>query len=267
MSEALIYRRPKVSRGELIVNRLLWLLIGLLFLFFAAQLIFHLVVSPRLLIRNIQVKSDISLSRQEVLSIAGIQEKEYYFSLNLKEVQQRLQSHPLIKGAAVEKVFPDTLSIVLQGREPVALALVDWEGSSVPAAIDEEGVVTQIGPAVAERDLLILTGLKFATLKEGVRLPEMLRPLLLELQSLKKSHPELYGLLSELKVIPRAVAGYELLLSTLCYPVKIRLSRLDGKSLQYTVMLLDLIRTQGLEAKIKELDFRTGEVVYRIKED
>ncbi|GAH34033.1 unnamed protein product, partial [marine sediment metagenome] len=79
MSEALAFGPSKMPKSELILNRMLWIIICLLVLFFIAELIFHFIISPRLIIKNIIVKSDISLSEEEVMSIAGIGGKEYYF--------------------------------------------------------------------------------------------------------------------------------------------------------------------------------------------
>jgi hypothetical protein len=54
-------------------------------------------------------------------------------------------------------------------------------------------------------------------------------------------------------------------LFTVSYPVRLRLGeRLAPEALRSALVVLDLLKTQGLLARVRELDLRTGEVVYRI---
>jgi len=49
--------------------------------------------------------------------------------------------------------------------------------------------------------------------------------------------------------------------------VRVRLAgRIDGTVLKNALLGLDLLKREGISEKVKEIDFRTGEVVYRIKE-
>lgn len=267
MSEALAFGPSKMPKSELILTRMLWIIICLLVLFFIAELIFHFIISPRLIIKNIIVKSDISLSEEEVMSIAGIGGKEYYFGLNPEEIQKKLEAYPLVKKAIVEKVFPDTLKLTLYGREALVIALAQIEGRSVPLVIDAEGVVFQIGLSISELDLPVISGLQFDDLKAGMELPGMLNPFFGEMKVLRDSYPNLFRLISEIRIIPKTGSSYELLLCPLTYSVKVRFgSGLSGGIFKNAVMILDLIEKQGFSDKVEEIDFRTGEVVYRIKE-
>lgn len=268
MSKALSFPAPRVSRKEMILNRVLWTVICFLFLFILAEISFHFIISPRLVIKNIIVRSDIPLSKEEVFSIAGIREKEYYFSLRLEEIKERLIAYPLIRKADLEKIFPDTLKLTLYGREPLVIALVDVPGRTVPVAIDEEGVLFQIGSAITDWELPVISGLKFQNLRAGMELPEMLKPFFSSLNSLRKASPDLFRLISEVKIIPKTGTDYELLLWFILYPVSLRFGRnINSSNLKNAVMILDLIRQEDFSAKVKELDLRTGEVVYRVQED
>ena len=75
------------------------------------EIIFHLIIAPRMVVRNIEISSDstLTLSDESVLRIAGITGEEYFFSLRTDEISANLQSYPIIKEVTAEKIFPDTL--------------------------------------------------------------------------------------------------------------------------------------------------------------
>ena len=125
------------------VNRFFLILTILLSLLLAGEVCFHLFIAPNLLIQKIQILTDdaIGLSNSDILKLAGVGKKEYYFSLEPDIVQKRLQGYPMIKEAGVTKVFPDKLIITIIGREPLGVVLVNVENVVVPAAFDDEGVV------------------------------------------------------------------------------------------------------------------------------
>lgn len=268
MSEALAFHSPKTSRTEQLVNRLLWTVIFLLILFILGELLFHFVISPRLVIRNISVESNLSLSEEEILAMVGLREKVYFFSLDVGQVREKLEAYPLIKRAVVEKNFPDSLKIAIYGRRPLALALAAGAGGvSLPLALDEEGVVFQIGASITNYDLPVISGLQFSQVRVGTRLPAALSPLIADLERLRRQFPDLYRLISEVRVISREGNRYELLLCLLTHSIKLRFGGgITGSGLKNGVMLLDLIEKQGFSDNVREIDFRTGEVVYRVKE-
>ena len=115
-------------------------------LFLAGQLTFQFAVSPRLRIRHIVVRGDLALSQAEILRLAGMEGRDWFFSLNPQELARKLEALPQVRRAAVRKVFPDTLRIDLAARVPLAACLAETEeGPSLPAVVDAEGVVFQTG--------------------------------------------------------------------------------------------------------------------------
>src|SRR5512135_2977430 len=99
MSEVLILPvRKKVTRRQ-IFYRLLIVLVAGLALVTAGKLIFQFVLYPALRIQNIDIKSDIPLSREALLALAGIKDNEYYFSINCETIRHRLEAYPLVKEA------------------------------------------------------------------------------------------------------------------------------------------------------------------------
>ncbi len=268
MSEALAFRSPKTSKTEQLVNRLLWSVILVLVLIIVGELLFHFVISPRLVIKNISVESNLDLTEAEVLGMVGLRENVYFFSLDAGEIRKKLEAYPLIKRAAVEKHFPDSLKISVFGRQPLALAIAAGaNGVSLPLAVDDEGVVFQIGSSITNYDLPVISGLKFSQVRVGTQLPGSLSSLIADLERLKRLFPDLFSIVSEVRVVPKEANQQELLLCLLTHSIKLRFgSSITGSSLKNAVMLLDLIEQQGFSGNVQEIDFRTGEVVYRIKE-
>ena len=95
-----------------------------------------------------------------------------------------------------------------------------------------------------------------------------MRPLLAQLKTLQDSEPGLYALISELRIVSRTPDRYELLLYPVHEPVRVRLGEtLEPGAIRNALMVIDVFRRQGLADRIRELDLRTGEVVYTMKED
>lgn len=269
MSEAFAFGRSRTPRSESVFNKLLWIVICLLALLLAGEILFHFVIAPRLVVKNIRVRTSLQLSKEEILAIAGIGETEYFFRLDVEEIRRRLESYPMVRSAVVEKRFPDSLELSLTEREPLSMVLYEApDGRSVPVVIDEEGVVFEIGSAVSNWNLPVLTGFKFRELTAGMRLPEQIKPLLADLKALQSSEPGLYALISELRVVSKTANRYELLLYPLHQPVRLRLgAALQASVIRNALVVIDIFQRQGMAERIQELDLRTGEVVYTMKEE
>ncbi len=277
MSEALIfdkygkYKRSKISRKQIrepVFNRALVILVIALCLFLVGELVFHFVIAPRMSVRSITIKSDSSLSKEEILTVAGIEESMYYYNLNTVQIRENLESLAQVREAVVEKVFPDALNITLYGRAPLAMFFFTTpEGASIPLVIDDQGVVFEIGSGVSEWDLPVITGVKFRQLKVGMKLPEAVLPILQDLRTLQNQEPNLFRLISELRLISKSTGVLDILLYPVQYPVRLRLSAgLEPAVMRNALIILDLLAGQEALLRVRELDMRTGEVVYRIEE-
>jgi cell division protein FtsQ len=276
MSEALIFdkygRRPgSAGKGnrELLLNRLLLVLVICLILFLAGELVFHLIIAPRLTVRNIVIRSDLPLSQEEILSIAGTEENAFFYAVDPVGIREALEQMPMVRSAVVEKTFPDSLQITLYRRVPLAIIFFTTpEGRSIPMGVDDQGVVFEVGSSLSDWDLPVIAGIEFKKLELGVKLPETLQPILRDLHRLRQENPGLFRLISELRPIPRAAGNLELLVYPIQFPVRLRLAgTLDPAVLRNAVVILDLMAGEHLLARVKELDMRTGEVVYRMEEE
>jgi cell division protein FtsQ len=271
MSEVLFRRERGHGRASSPAGRMLAIVIAVLALILAGQLVFHLLIAPRLTLRNVVVRSDLNLARGEVLSMAGLEDGARYFSVDPREVARRLAGYPAVAKAEVRKVFPDTLRINLQGRRALAFLLFQGrDGPSLPLVVDREGVVFQVGGEAAGRDLPLVSGVELVgeEVHAGLKLPDGLKPLLEDLDRLVQEAPELARLVSEVRLVPLAQERYELLVYPVAYRVRLRLGgRLEASSLRSALVILDLLGKQNLAGRVDELDLRSRDVVYRIKEE
>ncbi len=232
------------------------------------QIGFKIFIVPNIVLKKISVDSEVSLSDSDILSIARIDAGEYFYNINVLEIKERLENYPEVRKASVEKIFPDKLKIYLFKREAVALSVLKIDEKSFPLVIDNNGIVFAGGEDLDNWNLPILTGIRFATVELGMELPDALKPLLEDLNTLKRDDPSLFNLLSEIKIEKRGEKGFDLILFLNSYPIRARIgNKLDGSVLKNIIMVFDVLKYQLLSSKIGEVDFRTKEIVYRLREE
>jgi cell division septal protein FtsQ len=107
-------------------------------------------------VRDIRVKGNQHLARGEVLAILEGLRGEHILATDLTAWRQRLLGSPWIEYAALRRLLPSTIEVVIRERRPLALARL---GTSL-FLIDDEGlVIDEYGPNYAQLDLPIVDGL------------------------------------------------------------------------------------------------------------
>ncbi|MDR2589221.1 MAG: FtsQ-type POTRA domain-containing protein [Spirochaetales bacterium] len=231
------------------------------------ELVFQFGIAPNMRIESIVFDNTVPVPREQLLVAAGLHGKPYYFKLNLEEIKNGLEGLPPVKSAFVQKVFPDSLRIVTRGREPLATAFAETEGGILPLAFDEEGVVFLSGKDVPEQGLPVFSGLRFEGPQHGTRLPAMLKPFLQDLHKLRKSSPALFSAFSEMRVVPRGAEHFEIILYPVYYRVPVRIEgELEAERCKVILIVLDALLRDGTLDKMAEIDFRTNDIIYRLKE-
>jgi cell division septal protein FtsQ len=222
---------------------------------------------PLLTIRHVLLQGDSPLSREETLRLAGLRSVEYWHTVSCVAIQKRLEADPLVRRARVERIFPGTLRMTVDRRLPVALVLGEAGGRSVPLLVDGDGYLFKIGATAAEIELPVVSGISAGELGLGAGLPRAYAALFAELASLRDSSPSLAALLSEVRVEQVGTTGLDLVLYLTSSPVPVRAQGpIDKAFMTSTLMVLDLLSKQGILHDIQGLDFRGGQVVYRMKE-
>jgi cell division protein FtsQ len=251
------------------LERIFSVIILFLVLVLAGELLFHFIISPRLLIRDITIKAGVSfpLSDEEILSYGGVVNGGSYLEIDSQLVAERLESIPFVASALVEKKFPGSLVISLAEREAVATTIAEVDGRSIPLYISADGVLFP-HPGLQSSDLPVISGLDIPRISGEMRLPMHLVTFLGELEAIRSSSPELYRLISELKFVKKNGNDYEVLIFPSHRQIRVRIgTSLDKQLLTYMMMILDVVAGQELASELEEIDFRTGEVVYRIREE
>lgn len=126
------FLRPRGRRGEkgggkfskIVKNTIrvaLRLLLVLLFLFIGHWVYIHLLGDPYFRVREIEVEGGRKIPRETLLSLTVIEGMPNLFSVRLKEVIKRLETHPWIERVRVGKVFPNKILIQIEEKKPMAI--------------------------------------------------------------------------------------------------------------------------------------------------
>jgi cell division septal protein FtsQ len=107
-------------------------------------------------VQDIRVRGNQHLARGEVLALVEGLRGEHILATDLGAWRRRLLGSPWVEYAALRRVLPSTVEIVIRERRPLALARL---GDSL-YLMDEEGlVIDDYGPNYAQLDLPIVDGL------------------------------------------------------------------------------------------------------------
>lgn len=260
--------RRTTSRGSGL-SRLFGFIIFFLALVLVLELAFHFFIAPKLLISNIEINvgKSFPISNEQLLSAAGLTGPAYYYSVSTARIAANLEAYPIVKKATVRKVFPNGLRISITERKPLVMSLADINGRTVPVAFDSEGVAIEVGGSSGELDMPIISGIAIPAIEPGMKLPHELTAFLESLQTIKNESPLLLSQISEIKFERRGGTGFDAVL----YPSNYRVPVIIGDTisvhqLKYIMMVLDVVQKQGMTDSLQDLDFRTGQVVYKLKE-
>lgn len=227
---------------------------------FAAELIWLFGITPFVPFSTIEVYDFSGFERNEILAITGINDTASFFSTNVNEVKEKLQSHILVESALVTKRFPDKISIFLNPRQPVAIALTSIDSKQFPVYIDRNGVFYKAetqNPNWGQNNYPVISGLENPQV--NMRLPAALVPLTESLSHIASSSPELISAISEIRIEPKPWEGYDLVLYPVHSSIKVRVENsLTEEVLRYMLLVLNVFESSNEEAKPAEIDFRSA---------
>ena len=193
------FLRPKVKRVEKggekfqrIVKKALRMAFQLLllsfFLFMGHWVYGHLLGDPYFRVREVEVEGSRKMTKETLLSLTMMEGMPNLFSVNLKKVVKRLESHPWIEQVRVKKVFPNKILIQIEERKPMAiiqlgeLYYIDTHGEIFSPVGDRDdynypyltGLTRQFlekEPVEAKR--LIMKALEFLKIVEQEKVPPL----------------------------------------------------------------------------------------------
>lgn len=115
-----------------------------------------------LCLKEVKIEGNNRISRNEVLTLAGLDDAPNILSLDIKALNRRVGGHPWIEKSTVRRTFPDGIRIVIQERNP--MALIHLEGLYY---VDETGTIFDRAKGRDKAEYPILTGLRRDDLQSG----------------------------------------------------------------------------------------------------
>ena len=110
-------------------------------------------------IEKIIVRGNERLSKGEVLAVLNGLRGESLVWIDLDHWRRRLMTSPWVRDAALRRLLPSTVEVVVSERQPIGIGRIN----SDMYLVDERGVIIdQYGPQYADLDLPIIDGLAAA---------------------------------------------------------------------------------------------------------
>ena len=107
-------------------------------------------------IDRIIVDGNARLSKGEVLAVLSGLRGESLVWIDLDAWRRRLMSSPWVRDAALRRLLPSTIEVVIFERQPIGIGRINGE----TYLVDDQGVVIdQYGPGYADLDLPLVDGL------------------------------------------------------------------------------------------------------------
>jgi cell division protein FtsQ len=136
--------------------------------------------NPDYNLAEVNIHTDGSLTREQIVEATDIHEGKNVFAINLSAARKGLIALPQVERADIERILPNKISIDIAERKPVAWVTGkdDDNPSADPGAflIDREGILLRVKNQVPEYyHLPVICGLDVENYEEGgtVDLPEV----------------------------------------------------------------------------------------------
>ena len=147
-------------------------------------------------VTRITVQGSQRMSRGEVLGLLDGLSGASILMTDLESWRQKLLDSPWVAGASIRRVFPGTLAIVIEERQPIGIGRINGR----LFLIDETGrVIDEFGPNYGDLDLPIVDGLAAAE-SPGESVDSARAALAGRLMSELANHPTLAGQVSQIDV-------------------------------------------------------------------
>jgi cell division septal protein FtsQ len=98
------------------------------------------------------------VSREEILALLDLAPGQGLVSADVRALEQAVETHPWIRHAEVRRVFPHTLAVEVQEREPVAVL----RAGGREFLLDRSGALMAEGATGTFEALPVLTGVDYA---------------------------------------------------------------------------------------------------------
>lgn len=147
--------RVMFSRKRAVVASVL----GALALYLGYLGVKRVLTAEALTVTRITVSGNTRLSREEVTSLLDGLRGRNMLLVSLEAWRQKVLASPWVEAAAIRRVLPGTVDVVIAERQPMGVGRI---GSALYLLDQRGGIIDQFGPTYAEFDLPLIDGLASA---------------------------------------------------------------------------------------------------------
>ena len=230
--------------------------VGALVVLAAYRAIEFVISAEALTVTRITVSGNERLSRGEVLSLLDGLAGRNMLAVRLDEWRQKVLTSPWVEDAALRRVLPGTVDVVIAEREPMGIGRI---GGGLYLLDQHGGIIDEFGPNHAEFDLPVIDGLA-GPKRAPAGVPEVdagRAALAARVLTSLQARPELAGRVSQIDVTD--VRDAVLILKNDTALIRIG----DDQFAERLQSYLDLVA--ALREKVPQIDYvdlRFGERVY-----
>ena len=187
-------RRPWSGHGWLLARGTVVVAIALYGIYRGVALA---LAADALTVSRITVSGNVRMSKGEVLSLMDGLRGQSMVTINLEGWRQRLMTSPWVADAAMRRLLPGTIAVVISERRPMGIARL---GNDL-YLIDQRGtIIDEFGPNYAEFDLPIIDGLASAPHDGAPLVDEVRADLAARLLASLQARPDLAKRVSQVDV-------------------------------------------------------------------
>ena len=150
-----------------------------------------------LTITRITVTGNSRLSKGEVVALLDGIRGTNMLTVDIDSWRQKLLSSPWVADAAIRRVLPGTVNVVISERQPMGIGRVNDDLYLID---DRGGIIDQYGPNYAEFDLPVIDGLAAAPGDNGPLIDEARAALAARVLTALQARPALAKRVSEIDV-------------------------------------------------------------------
>jgi cell division protein FtsQ len=120
----------------------------------ASQMFLDATRAGGLRVKNIYIEGREKTPQSAVLSSLGVGLGGALLQISLEDARTQLEAISTVRRASVERIFPDTLKVKIQERQPIAI----WQSKQKLMLVDDEGKVLEGEDAKAYPHLMVVVG-------------------------------------------------------------------------------------------------------------
>jgi len=150
-----------------------------------------------LTITRITVSGNSRLSKGEVVALLDGIRGTNMLTVDIESWRQKLLASPWVADAAVRRVLPGTVNVVISERQPMGIGRINDDLYLIDV---HGGIIDQFGPNYAEFDLPIIDGLGAAPRDNGPLIDEARAALAARVLTALQARPALAKRVSEIDV-------------------------------------------------------------------